>query len=76
MATNHNYLLIFTEKGKCFWIRIFEIPEGTKTTKGRAIQNLINIEQDDKVRAYINVKDLEDVEYLNNNFMFMLILYA
>ncbi len=71
MATNHNYLLIFTEKGKCFWIRIFEIPEGTKTTKGRAIQNLINIEQDDKVRAYINVKDLEDVEYLNNNFIIL-----
>jgi DNA gyrase subunit A len=71
MATNHNYLLIFTEKGKCFWIRIFEIPEGTKTTKGRAIQNLINIEQDDKVRAYINVKDLEDKEYLNNNFIIL-----
>ena len=71
MATNHNYLLIFTEKGKCFWIRIFEIPEGAKTTKGRAIQNLINIEQDDKVRAYINVNDLSNTEYINNNFIIL-----
>jgi DNA gyrase subunit A len=65
-ATNHNFLLIFTEKGKCFWMRIFEIPEGQKTSKGRAIQNLINIEQDDSVKAYIPVKDLKDEEYVNN----------
>lgn len=71
VATNHNYLLIFTEKGKCFWMRIFEIPEGNKTSKGRAIQNLINIEQDDKIRAYINVTDLKDEDYINNNFIMM-----
>lgn len=65
-ATNHNYLLIFTEKGKCFWMRIFEIPEGQKTSKGRAIQNLINIEQDDKIKAYIPVKDLKDEDYVKN----------
>ena len=66
-ATNHNWLLIFTKKGRCFWMRIFEIPEGTKASKGRAIQNLINIEQDDKVLAYIPVIDLKDEEYVNNN---------
>lgn len=71
VATNHNYLLIFTEKGRCFWMRVFEIPEGTRTSKGRAIQNLINIEQDDRVMAYINVKDLTDDEYVNNNFIVM-----
>lgn len=71
VATTHNYLLIFTEKGKCFWMRVFEIPEGTKQSKGRAIQNLINIESDDKVLAYINVKDLKDEEYINNNFIVM-----
>ena len=71
VATNHNYLLIFTEKGKCFWMRVYEVPEGTKTSKGRAIQNLINIEQDDKVKAYINVQDLKDEEYVNNNFIVM-----
>jgi len=71
MATNHNYLLIFTEKGRCFWMRVFEIPEGNKTSKGRAIQNLINIEPDDKIRAYINVKDLKDEEYINNNFVIL-----
>ncbi|MGF1566372.1 MAG: DNA gyrase subunit A [Flavobacteriales bacterium] len=65
-ATNHNWLLIFTEKGKCFWMRIFEIPEGQKTSKGRAIQNLINIEQDDSIKAYIPVKDLKDEEYVNS----------
>lgn len=65
-ATNHNYLLIFTEKGKCFWMRIFEIPEGTKISKGRAIQNLINIEQDDSIKAYIPVLDLKDEEYVKN----------
>lgn len=69
VATNHNYLLIFTEKGKCFWMRIFEIPEGNKTSKGRAIQNLINIESDDKIKAYINVTDLKDSEYINNNYV-------
>jgi DNA gyrase subunit A len=71
VATNHNYLLIFTEKGRCFWMRVFEIPEGNKTSKGRAIQNLINIEQDDKVKAYINVMDLKDEEYVNNNYIIM-----
>ena len=65
-ATNHNWLLIFTEKGRCFWMRIFEIPEGSKTSKGRAIQNLINIEQDDAVRAYIPVNDLKDEDYVNS----------
>lgn len=69
VATTHNYLLIFTEKGKCFWMRVFEIPEGMKTGKGRAIQNLINIEPDDKVMAYINVKDLEDESYLRENYI-------
>ncbi|MFT6717005.1 MAG: DNA gyrase subunit A [Saprospiraceae bacterium] len=71
VATNHNWLLIFTEKGKCFWMRVFEIPEGNKTAKGRAIQNLINIERDDKVMAYINVKDIKDEEYIKNNFIVM-----
>ena len=71
VATNHNYLLIFTEKGKCFWMRIFEIPEGSKTSKGRAIQNLINIEQDDKIKAYINTKDLRDNEYINAHNVIM-----
>jgi DNA gyrase subunit A len=66
-ATNHNYLLIFTQKGKCFWMRIFEIPEGSKTSKGRAIQNLLNIESDDKVLAYIPVLNLKDEEYINGN---------
>lgn len=70
-ATNHNFLLIFTEKGKCFWMRIFEIPEGTKQSKGRAIQNLINIEPDDKIMAYINVKDLKDEEYIKQHFVVM-----
>jgi len=71
VATNHNYLLIFTEKGKCFWMRVFEIPEGSKQAKGRAIQNLINIEQDDKVKAYISTGDLKDEDYVNNNFIVM-----
>ena len=71
VATNHNYLLIFTEKGKCFWMRVFEIPEGNKTSKGRAIQNLLNIEQDDKIKAYVKVKDLTDKEYVDNNFIVM-----
>jgi DNA gyrase subunit A len=71
VATNHNWLLIFTEKGKCFWMRIFEIPEGNKAAKGRAIQNLINIEQDDKVKAYVVVKDIKDEEYTSNNYIIM-----
>ena len=71
VATNHNYLLFFTEKGKCFWLRAFEIPEGGKASKGRAIQNLINIESTDKVRAYINVKDLKDEDYINNNYIIL-----
>lgn len=71
VATNHNYLLIFTEKGKCFWMRVYEIPEGSKVGKGRAIQNLLNIEQDDKIKAYVKVTDLKDEEYVNNNFIIM-----
>ena len=71
VATNHNYLLIFTEKGRCFWMRVFEIPEGSKTSKGRAIQNLLNIEQDDKIKAYVKVQDLTDKEYVENNFIIM-----
>ena len=71
VATNHNWLLIFTEKGRCFWMRIFEVPEGNKSAKGRAIQNLINIEQDDKVKAYVVVKDLKDEDYITNNFIVM-----
>lgn len=71
VATNHNYLLLFTEKGKCFWMRAFEVPEGTKASKGRAIQNLLSIDPDDKVRAYINVKDLKDEEYTANNFIIL-----
>jgi DNA gyrase subunit A len=68
-ATNHNWLLIFTKLGKCFWMRIFEVPEGSKQSKGRAIQNLINIPLDDKVLAYIPVKDIKDPEYANANFV-------
>ena len=71
VATNHNYLLFFTEKGRCYWMRVFEVPEGAKNTKGRAIQNLINIESDDKIKAYINVTDLKDPEYIENNFVVM-----
>ena len=59
IASAHNYMLFFTEKGKCFWLRVYEIPEGTKTSKGRAIQNMVNIEPDDKVRAFINIKNLK-----------------
>jgi len=69
IATNHNYILFFTEKGKVFWMRVFEIPEGNKTSKGRAMQNLINISPDDKVKAVINTKDLKDEEYINSNFI-------
>ena len=71
VATNHNYMLFFTEKGRCFWMRAFEIPEGTKSSKGRAIQNLINIEQDDKVKAFIKVTDLKDEDYINNHYVIM-----
>lgn len=70
-ATNHNYLLFFTEQGKCFWLRAFEIPEEGKNSKGRAIQNLINVEKDDKVLAYLNVKDLMDEDYINNNYIIL-----
>jgi len=68
-ATNHNYMLFFTEKGRCFWMRVYEIPEGAKTSKGRAIQNLINLPQDDKVKAYIKILDLKDEEFLNNHYV-------
>lgn len=71
VATNHNYLLIFTEFGKVFWKKVWEVPEGTKASKGRAIQNLINIESEDSVRAVINVKTLNDEDYINNNFIMM-----
>ena len=71
VATMHNYMLLFTEKGKCFWLRVFEIPEGTKTSKGRAMQNLINIPPDDKVKAFINVKDITDKEYVQNNIIIL-----
>lgn len=71
VATNHNYMLFFTEKGKVYWMRVFEIPEGTKTSKGRAIQNLIQIDNDDKIKAIINTKDLKDEEYINNNFIIL-----
>ncbi len=71
IATMHNTLLLFTEKGKCFWLKVYEIPEGTKVSKGRAIQNLISIEPDDQVRAYINVKSLKDEEYINNNYIIL-----
>ncbi|MCK9618338.1 MAG: DNA gyrase subunit A [Lentimicrobiaceae bacterium] len=71
VASMHNYMLFFTEKGKCFWLRVFEIPEGAKTSKGRAIQNLINIDPDDKVRAFINVKNLSEDDYVNNNYIIL-----
>jgi len=71
MCTNHNYLLFFTEKGRCYWMRAFEVPEGEKNTKGRPILNMINIEPDDKVKAYVNVKDLTDAEYLKEHNIVM-----
>ncbi len=71
IASTHAYLLLFTEKGQCFWLRAYEVPEGNKTSKGRAIQNLLNIPQDDKVKAFINVKSLSDEEYLNNNYIIL-----
>ncbi len=69
VATNHNYLLLFTEQGRCFWLRVYEIPEGTRTSKGKAVVNLINIPQDDKVRAFINVLNLKDPDYINNHYV-------
>ncbi|WP_298614210.1 DNA gyrase subunit A [uncultured Odoribacter sp.] len=69
MATMHNTMLFFTEKGKCFWLKVYEIPEGTKQSKGRAIQNMLNIEPDDKVKAYINLLDLKDTDYINSNYI-------
>ena len=71
VSSTHNYLLIFTESGKCFWMRVFEIPEGTKISKGRAIQNMINLESGDKVLAYINVENLKDEEFVQNHFIVM-----
>ena len=71
VSTNHNWLLIFTEKGKCFWIRIFELPEGAKNTKGRALQNLINIEPEDSIKAFINVSDIKDEEYIKDKYIIM-----
>ena len=71
VASMHNTMLFFTEKGRCFWLKVYEIPEGARSSKGRAIQNVIQIEPDDKVRAYINVKSLADAEYVNNNYIIM-----
>ena len=71
VGTNHQYMLFFTQKGKCFWMRVFEIPEGSKTSKGRAIQNLINIEKEDKVKAFICTQDLKDSDYVNTHFVIM-----
>ncbi|WP_406683819.1 DNA gyrase subunit A [Seonamhaeicola sp. MEBiC1930] len=71
VGTNHQYMLFFTQKGKCFWMRVYEIPEGSKTSKGRAIQNLINIEQDDKVKAFICTQDLKDSDYINSHYVIM-----
>jgi DNA gyrase subunit A len=71
VGTNHQYMLFFTEKGKCFWMRVYEIPEGSKTSKGRAIQNLINIEQDDTVKSVICTQDIKDKEYINSHFVIM-----
>ncbi|MBD3580935.1 DNA gyrase subunit A [Flavobacterium selenitireducens] len=71
VATNHNYMMFFTQKGKCYWMRVYEIPEGNKTSKGRAIQNLINIENDDKVKAFICTQDLKNTEYVNNHYVIM-----
>ena len=76
VATNHQYMLFFTELGRCFWMRVFEIPEGTRQSKGRAIQNLINIPQDDKVLAFINVLNLKDEEYINNHSIVMCTKYG
>ena len=71
VASMHNTMMFFTEKGRCYWLKVYQIPEGTRTSKGRAIQNIIQIDPDDKVRAYINTKNLNDEEYINNNFIVM-----
>lgn len=71
VATNHQYMMFFTQKGKCFWMRVYEIPEGSKTAKGRAIQNLVNIESDDKVKAFICTQDLKDKDYINSHNLIM-----
>lgn len=71
VASNHNYMLFFTEAGRCFWLRVYEIPEGSRTSKGRAIQNIINIPKEEKIKAYIKVKNLKDQDYLENNFIIM-----
>ncbi|MHB8261407.1 MAG: DNA gyrase subunit A [Bacteroidia bacterium] len=71
MASTHNYLLLFTEQGRCFWLKVYEVPEGNKTSKGRAIQNLLSIPADDKVKAYVNVKSLEDEDFINNNHIIL-----
>jgi DNA gyrase subunit A len=71
VGTNHQYMLFFTQKGKCFWMRVYEIPEGSRISKGRAIQNLVNIEQDDRVKAFICTQDLKDEDYINNHFVIM-----
>ena len=71
MANNHDYMLFFTEQGRCFWLKVYEIPEGSKVSKGRAIQNIINLPKDDKVMAYINTKDLKDEEYINSHYIMM-----
>jgi DNA gyrase subunit A len=71
VATNHNWLLIFTEKGKCFWMRIFEVPEGNKAAKGRALQNLISIDPDDSIKAFINVEDIKDDDYIKDKYIIM-----
>ncbi|MGF7080769.1 DNA gyrase subunit A [Mucilaginibacter sp. UYCu711] len=71
IASNHNYMLFFTESGQCFWLRVFEIPEGTRTSKGRAIQNIINIPKEENIKAYIKVVNLKDQDYLENNFIIM-----
>jgi DNA gyrase subunit A len=71
MANNHDYMLFFTEQGRCFWLKVYEIPEGSKTSKGRAIQNMINLPKEDKVMAYINTKDLKDKDYINSHYIVM-----
>ena len=71
-ATTHNFLLLFTEKGRCYWIKVYDIPEGSKTGKGRAIQNLLQMPSDDKVMAFIPVLNVKDEEYLDNNYLFLL----
>ncbi|WP_342333301.1 DNA gyrase subunit A [Pedobacter sp. FW305-3-2-15-E-R2A2] len=71
VASNHNYMLFFTESGRCFWLRVYEIPEGSRLSKGRAIQNIINIPKEEKIKAYIKVKNLKDQEYLENNYIIM-----